>query len=73
MFTLGRFWKDGTGGTLNLSNDGVAELIWRELGIEKRHYAAKRSLEVLEDLKKALEEYKEMKSLQICLPSSKMI
>jgi hypothetical protein len=57
MFTLGKYWKDGTGGTLNLSNDGVAELMWHELGIEKCHYATKRSLEVLEDPKMALEEY----------------
>jgi hypothetical protein len=59
MFTLGKFWKDSTGGSLNLSNDSAAELMQRELGIEKRHYAAKYSLEVLEDPKLALEEYKD--------------
>jgi hypothetical protein len=59
MFTLGKFWKDSTGGSLNLSNDGAADLMRRELGIEQRHYAAKRSLEVLEDPKMALEEYKD--------------
>jgi hypothetical protein len=59
MFTLGKYWKDGTGGLLNLSNDGTADLMRHELGIEKHHYAAKRSLEVLEDPKMALEEYKD--------------
>jgi hypothetical protein len=59
MFTLGKFWKDSTGGSLNLSNDGAADLMRGELSIEQRHYAAKRSLEVLEDPQKALEEYKD--------------
>jgi hypothetical protein len=27
MFTLGKFWKDSTGGSLNLSNDGMADLM----------------------------------------------
>jgi hypothetical protein len=43
MFTLGKFWKDSTGGSLNLSNDGMTDLMQRELGIEKHHYAAKLS------------------------------
>jgi hypothetical protein len=59
MFTLVKFWKDSTGGSLNLSNDGAADLMRHELGIEKRHYATKRSLEVLEDPKMTLEEYKD--------------
>jgi hypothetical protein len=59
MFTLGKFWRDITGGLLNLSNDSMADLMWHELGIEQRHYAAKCSLEELEDPQKALEEYKD--------------
>jgi hypothetical protein len=59
MFILGKFWKDNTGGSLNLSNDGAADLMWRELGIDKHHYAAKRFLEVLEDPKMVLEKYKD--------------
>jgi hypothetical protein len=59
MFTIGRYWQDSNGDGLVLSSNNAADLMRRELGIEKRHYAAKRSLEVLEDPKKALEDYKD--------------
>jgi hypothetical protein len=59
MFSLGTYWKDSRQGALIQNNDDAADLMRRELGIEKRHYAAKRALEVLEDPKAALKQYKD--------------
>jgi hypothetical protein len=59
MFLIGKYWTDRNGYALNLGSDDAADLMQCELGIEKRHYAAKRSLEVLEDPQMALKEYKD--------------
>jgi hypothetical protein len=35
MFSIGKYWTDGNGYTLNLGNDDAAYLMRRKLGIEK--------------------------------------
>jgi hypothetical protein len=59
MFSIRKYWTDNNGYALNLGSDDAANLMRCELGIEKRHYAAKRSLEALEDPQMAFKEYKD--------------